>query len=102
LDTRRADRTVETALTPSHVISNFIEVSIFEIDCGGKNCILKYQGNGLVELRKLSTTAATKSGLHMMKNVMKKDKAAADETTPGHLDTSTNAENIRCLYSTLR
>ena len=62
---------------------------------------MKYQGNGVAELRKLSTTAVAKSGVHMMKSVIKKDKER-DETTPSHLDTSTNSENMKCIFSTLR
>jgi hypothetical protein len=46
----------KTDISPSCLVENFTDVAVYTIPCAGKNVVLKYQGQGAVDLRRLTTT----------------------------------------------
>ena len=58
----RGEEVTKEMISPECAIHNFSEICIYSILCEGKNVILKYQGAGVIELRKLTTTKRNKQG----------------------------------------
>jgi hypothetical protein len=46
----------KTDISPSCLVENFTDVAVYTVPCAGKNVVLKYQGQGAVDLRRLTTT----------------------------------------------
>jgi hypothetical protein len=58
----RGEEVTKEMISPQCAVQNFSEICIYSILCEGKNVILKYQGAGVIELRKLTTTKRNKKG----------------------------------------
>ena len=48
--------TTKEDISPCCLIENFTEVAVYAIPSSGRNVVLKYQGQGAMELRRLTTT----------------------------------------------
>ncbi len=91
-DTREVGVTKET-ISPTCAIDNFLHISIYEIDSCNRNVILKYQGQGVVELRKGTTTKLSRNTFGMLRSVIGVEK---EESA---LDMTTNADTINCIFN---
>jgi hypothetical protein len=58
----RSEEVTKDLISPQCAVENFSEICIYSIVCQGRNVILKYQGAGIIELRKLTTTKLNKKG----------------------------------------
>lgn len=87
-NTRSAGMTKEL-ISPQCAVQNFTEISIYSIRSQDKNIILKYQGSGVIELRKLTTTKLNKKGAFGMLTSML--SSSSTSSTPPSSPTSSAA-----------
>lgn len=78
-------------ISPPCRVSWFTEISLYTIPCANKNILLKYQGQGVVDVRRLTTTKVGKGAFGVFKSVLSGQGAVPDEQV---LDFTTNVEEI--------
>lgn len=93
---RSARERSASAISPSCLIDNFPNLAIYRIDCAHKNAILKYQGQGVVEIRKGTTAKLDRGTTGLLKSVFTSHEKLHDTA----LDMSTNAENVITMFTT--
>jgi hypothetical protein len=94
-NTRSEEVTRDQLISPQCAVENFSEICIYSIVSEGRNVILKYQGGGLIELRKLTTTKLSKKGpLSMFTSMLSSSSASGppnSSPTPSPRNTSVGA-----------
>lgn len=78
----RGDEVTKELISPQCAVENFTEICVYSIVCEGKNVILKYQGGGVIELRKLTTTKMSKKGpLSMFTSLLSSSSSSPSSST---------------------
>jgi hypothetical protein len=80
-------------ISPSCLIENFSHISIYSVKCGDCNVILKYQGQGVVELRRGTSTKLGKTTFGVFRSVLGNHQENAA------MDMSTNASEITRIFT---
>jgi hypothetical protein len=73
-------------------------VTIYTIDIGGKNAVLKYQGSGLLDMRKGTTAKLGRSAQSVLGTLLGQSTSQA-EVQKSFFDMDTNIETLDYVYS---
>lgn len=85
----------KSEISPSCVVENFPSIAIYRIESENKNVILKYQSNGIIDVRKGTTAKLGKSAHSILKTIF----SSQEKIDASCLDMSTNIDNIVILYA---
>lgn len=86
----------ESVVSPCAIVDKFPMIVLYTIDMDGKNAILKYQGQGVVEIRKGTTSSLARGAGQMLKGVLSSAARAQQATLDMNTNTDTLIEVFRC------
>lgn len=78
------------------LVENFAQLALYTIDVDGKNAILKYQGQGVLDIRKGTTSNLARGTGHLFKGMLGSAAKAHNSTLDMASNTDTLIEVFRC------
>ena len=85
-----------SVVSPCALVENFTQIALYTVDTDRKNAILKYQGQGVLDIRKGTTSSLARGTEQLFKGMLSGAAKAHKSTLAMSTNTETVLEVFRC------